>query len=350
MPRPVSLAATRASVAPEREMLFDADVTGLKFSTVGILGVALGDGTVEIVPPNDRAVTAAAHDGAILSLVLDADGSGFLTSGDDGRVVRTTADGACATVFEHAGRQIDVLAVSRQAAAIAVGVGKDVHLLDLDGVRLGIAANHASTVTAVAFNPRGKRLAVAHYGGVTLWWKTMIGRNPMRLDWRGSHIGVCWSPDGTHVVTMMQECELHGWRIETGKDMSMRGYAAKVRSIDWFTKPMILATAGADRVVAWPFVGTGPMGKPPLELGQGIGQLVTQVAAHPSRPLVAAGFDDGRVAVCEVTAAPAGGSMRLRPGDGKRVSALAWSPDGNKLAIGTDGGSVALFDCGGRGS
>src|SRR6516164_5914437 len=33
---------------------------------------------------------------------------------------------------------------------------------------VGETADHPSTVTGLAFNPKGKRLAVSHYGGVTL--------------------------------------------------------------------------------------------------------------------------------------------------------------------------------------
>jgi WD40 repeat protein len=254
------------------------------------------------------------------------DGRSFLSGGDDGRLVRTSAQATCSTLADYPGRQIDVLALSHAIAAVAIGVGKEVHLLDPNGTRRGDNASHPSTVTGIAFNHKGKRLAVAHYGGVTLWWTTLIGQNPTHFEWRGSHIGVSWSPDGAYVVTAMQECELHAWRVATGKDMSMRGYATKVRSIGWLAKPMILASAGADRVVAWPFSGSGPQGKPPLEFGHGIGQLVTQVAVHPMGPLVAAGFNEGRVAICDMTPGREGHVMRLRPGDGSKVSALAWSP------------------------
>ena len=126
--------------------------------------------------------------------------------------------------------------------------------------------------------------------------------------------------------------------------MAMRGYAAKVRSMDWLAKPPILATSGSECVIAWSFAGSGPQGKPPLEVGQEIGRLVTQVAVHPSRPLVAIGFDDGQVAICELATDHEGRAVRLRSGGGGRVSALAWSGNGNRLAVGTETGRLAMFD------
>src|SRR4051794_37104717 len=124
------------------------------------------------------------------------------------------------------------------------------------------------------------------------------------------------------------------------EDLAMRGYAAKVRSMGWLAKPPTLVTAGAGWVVAWVFCGFGPQGKSPPEVGQGIGRLITQVAVHPDRPLVAAGFDDGRVAICELTADREKRALRLRPGDGGRVSALAWSRNGKRLAVGTEAGKL----------
>ena len=310
----------------------------------GLLAVSLGDGTVQFVDPDGNIQSVQAHEGAALCLALDIDGQGFVTGGDDGRLVRSSPDGTTAELLSAPGRQLDVLAVSRPGKARAVAIGKEVRLLDASGAVRAKASGHPSTVSGLAFNPKGKRLAVAHYGGVTLWWTATLGQTPSRLEWRGSHIGVSWSPDGSHLMSAMQECELHGWRVANGNDMAMRGYAAKVRSMDWLTKPPILATSGSECVIAWSFAGSGPQGKPPLEVGQGIGQLVTQVAVHPSRPLVATGFDDGRVAICELAADRESRAIRLRPAGGGRVSAMAWSRDGLRLAAGTNAGALSVFD------
>lgn len=326
------------------ETEFDAGITEVVFSEDGILAAALGDGSIQLIDRKQDVRTVQVHNGAALCLALDIDGQGFVTGGDDGRLVRTSADKSIIELLSAPGRQIDVLAVSRPANARAVAIGKEVWLLDSTGAVSARAPNHPSTVSGIAFNPKGKRLAVAHYGGVTLWWTATLGRTPQRLEWRGSHIGVTWSPNGTYVMTTMQECELHGWRLADGEHMAMSGYTTKVRSMDWLTKPLWLATAGTDCVVAWPFAGSGPQGKPPVELCQGIGQLVTRVAVHPLQSLVAAGFDNGCVVVCSPPGAADGNIFRIRSADGARVTALAWSRDGTQLATGTDVGILSLFD------
>lgn len=340
----MSLAEPRVQVPPGIETEFDAAILNAVFSDSGLLAASLGDGTVQLVSPDHKVRAVRAHEGAALCLALDIDGQGFVTGGDDGRLVRTSPDGVAAELLSAPGRQLDVVAVSRPAKTRAVAIGREVRLLDARGAVRARASEHPSTVAGLAFNPKGKRLAVAHYGGVTLWWTATLGQTPNRLQWRGSHLGVSWSPDGTHVMTAMQECELHGWRISDSEDMAMRGYAAKVRSMDWLAKPPIFVSSGSECVIAWSFAGSGPQGKPPLEVGTGIGELVTQVAVHPSRPLVATGFDDGQVAVCELASDRESRAILLRPSGGRPISALAWSRDGTRLAAGTAVGTLSVFN------
>jgi WD40 repeat protein len=340
----MSLTRPRVRRPRDIETAFDATITGAVFSEMGLLAVTLGDGTVRLVEADGAVRTVQAHDGGALCLALDIDSRGFVTGGDDGRLIRTSAGGETVTLMSAPGHQIDVLAISRPANARAVAIGKEVRLLDAAGGVRARAADHPNTIAGLAFNPKGKRLAVAHYGGVTLWWTATLGQSPHRLDWRGSHIGVSWSPDGSHVITAMQECELHGWRVADGESMAMRGYVAKVRSMDWLAKPPILATSGADCVTAWSFAGSGPQGKPPIELCQTEEGLVTRVAIHPSQSLVAAGFDDGRVAVCEMVRKTGERVFPVRPEGGGKVTALAWSRDGSQLGIGTEQGALSVFD------
>ena len=330
------------------EAAFNSGVTGAVFSDAGLLAATLGDGSVQLIGRDDYVMSVHVHDGAALCLAVDIDGHGFVSGGDDGRLVRTAADGVVTELMNAPNRQVDVLAVSRSGGFRAAAVGREVRLLNSQGTLQARAADHPSTIAGLAFNAKGKRLAVAHYGGVTLWWTATLGETAKRLGWRGSHIGVSWSPDGSHVMTATQECELHGWQVADGADLTMRGYATKVRSMDWQAKPPVLVTAGADCVVAWSFAGTGPQGKPPLEVGQKIGRLVTRVAVHPTGKLVAAGFDDGQVALCELNPDGKSRTIRLRSLGSGRVSALTWSLDGVRLAAGTDRGVLYVYDLGKR--
>src|SRR5262249_6347048 len=123
-----------------------------------------------------------------------------------------------------------------------------------------------SSVGGLKFSPRGFRLAVAHYQGVTLWFPN-ASATPERLEWKGCHLDVTFSPDARFLVTAMQQPTLHAWRLGDRKDMRMSGYSAKVRSTAWTAGGDWLATSGSDYLILWPFHGKdGPMGKTPTML------------------------------------------------------------------------------------
>jgi hypothetical protein len=71
---------------------------------------------------------------------------------------------------------------------------------------------------------------------------------------------------------------------------------------------------------------------------------VTRLAAHPHRPVLAAGYANGTVVLCQPGRSDL---LRLRAaGSGPNlggISALAFSPSGGGLAIGTDGGEIAVL-------
>jgi len=213
-------------------------------------------------------------------------------------------------------------------------------------VRTGKGAEHAldvpSTVGALAFLPKGFRLAIAHYGGATLWFPSAQAE-PERLEWKGSHLAATVSPDGRFLVTGMQEPALHGWRLVDHKDMRMQGYTARVRSLDWSADGKWLATSGSTQVILWPFQSKdGPMGKTPQLLAP-TEHHVEMVACHPKQAVVAAGYADGLILLVRIDD---GAEVLARKPADAPVTALAWSPDGRLLAFGTEDGSAGVIDLG----
>jgi hypothetical protein len=189
----------------------------------------------------------AVHGGAILGSA--SDGKRILTGGDDGKVAATGADARSETVTTDAKRRwIDHVALG--ADGMAWSSGKQAYVRTPKGERV---LELPSSPGGLAFAPKGFRLAVSHYNGATLWFPNAPDAKPEKLEWKGSHLDIAFSPDGRFLVTAMQEPTLHGWRLVDGKHMRMSGYATKVRSMTWGPGAKWLATSGSTQLVVWPF-------------------------------------------------------------------------------------------------
>ena len=311
---------------------FDAFVAAALFPREGA-AFALGDGAVRW---EDGAVVEA-HDGPVLCAAVHPSGEGVLTGGDDGRLVWSRPSGAT-ELLDLRGKWIDAVAVAPEGGLIAVAAGREVRVLDPAEPGWSRSFTHERAVADVAFDPKGKRLAAATYGGVALRYARVAEQKPQMLKWPGAHLSVAWSPDGKYVLTALQENQLHGWRLSDAKDMRMAGYPAKVRSLAWLGKGALMASSGAPGAVVWPFAGAnGPMGKDAVEIGFKEESLVTRVAGAGFR--LVAGRDDG-----EVWSADLQSSARetLREARGAAVSALAVSPDGTRFAWGDEAGAAGV--------
>lgn len=324
---------------------FDAFVLAASFDREGgQAAFGLGDGTVRLLSrANPQAwITAEAHDGALLSLAQNTAQTGFVTGGDDGCLMRVAADGGTSRVQKFGSRWVERVTsfADGKSRLLAASVGKILHVMDGAGTTLK-SLEHPSTVTGIAFDPKGKRIAASHYNGASLWFVGSKTDNPRRLEWKGSHTGVVFSPDGDCVVTSMQENSLHGWRLSDGQHMRMSGYPTKTEALSFTRTGKWLASSGAESVVLWPFHGGGPMGKAPTELASGDNVICTTLMTHPQQDAVAAGFSDGLVVMADIN------SARILPvaGTGRGpVSAIAWSADGTHLAFGTETGFAAVVD------
>jgi WD40 repeat protein len=311
-----------------------------------VVGVHFLDGTPVFVlgdeallfAPEDGEKRVGVHGGAILASV--SDGKRILTGGDDGRVVETNAVGETKDIAaDPKKRWIDQLALAGDGS-FAYSAGKTVTVQPKKSDKKGETRSMEapSTVAGLAFAPKGFRLAVAHYNGVSLWFPNSQAAAE-KLEWKGSHLAVGFSPDGRFIVTAMQEPTLHGWRVADGKHMRMSGYSARVRSFGWSGDGAYLATSGSEQLILWPFDGKdGPMGKQPMMLAP-MQARVAMVACHPKQPVVATGYADGMVLL--VRAQDGAEVVARRPG-GSPVTALAWDRASERLGFGTEDGEAGV--------
>jgi WD40 repeat protein len=328
--------ASIASVTDRvRPVVIGAPVTSVHF--LGERAAFVGaEENVFQVSGEGEILSVAAHSGGILCTV--SDGARLVMGGDDGKLVALDTNGEVTLLATDPKRRwIDNVALHSDGA-VAWSAGKTAFIRSGKGEEKSFDV--PSTVGGLAFAPKGLRLAIAHYNGVTLWFPNMAA-NPEFLEWAGSHLAVTFSPDNKFLVTAMHEPALHGWRLADQRHMRMTGYPGRVRSMSWSAGGKALATSGAEAVIMWPFASKdGPMGKEPAMLAP-LQARVTAVACHPKQDVLAAGYSDGTILMVRLTD---GAEILVRRNGTAPVSGLAWNAKGTVLAFALEDGEAGLLD------
>src|SRR6202140_896790 len=327
--------ASIASVTDRvRPVAIGAPVTSVHF--LGERAAFVGaEENVFLASSEGEILPVAVHSGGIQCTV--SDGARLVMGGDDGKVVALDANGEVTLLATDPKRRwIDAVALHADGA-FAWSAGKFAFVKS--GKNEEKSLEVPSTVGGLAFAPKGLRLAVAHYNGVTLWFPNMAAK-PDFLAWAGSHLSVTFSPDNKFLVTAMHEPALHGWRLADNRHMRMTGYPGRVRSMSWSAGGKALATSGADAVILWPFASKdGPMGKEPAMLAP-LQARVPMVACHPRQDIFAAGYSDGTILMWRMTNGP---EILVRRKAAAPVAALAWNGKGTLLAFAAEDGDAGLL-------
>ncbi|MEM1073162.1 MAG: WD40 repeat domain-containing protein [Pseudomonadota bacterium] len=273
---------------------FAAPVTGSVLAGEAV-ATSFGDGMVRFFRPGLKPLDVKAHKGVVLSIA--ADGDHVLTGGDDGRFLRISPTGEIAELATFGTRWVDCVAASHGHRACSSGRTVQIWA---SGETQPAFLEHPSTVGGLAFDQKGKRLAVTHYGGATIWTRDKRWKSK-KLVWKGFHGLTTFSHDGKFLVTAMQENTLHAWRLRGKGGFTMPGYKTKIKSLVWVGQVPHLVTSGEDEAIAWPFDGKdGPTGRKPVCVAYNDDQLVSSLCALPGEEAVFVGFRDGSVQLAEL--------------------------------------------------
>ena len=265
--------------------------------------------------------------------------SGILaSSGQDGKVkLWNVTTGQLHMTLEGGAAWVERVTWSTDGSFLASAAGKKVRLWNTAGQLVRDYGNHPSTVADVQWKPGTLELASAAYGQIALFHPDHA--EPVRsLKWKGSQLVLAWSPDGKHMATGDQDSTVHFWVTKTGEDLMMSGYPMKVRELSWDYTSRFLATGGGAVPCVWDVSGKGPAGTKAHQF-EAHQDKVTALAFQHAGPILASAGADGLVALWQ-------------PGKQKRalaqatyrvaITQIAWSPNDQRLALGTESGIVAV--------
>lgn len=302
--------------------------------------VALDDGGRRTISPRVKPVRpltkAIVSDDAPLLAAFGT--SGFTVTNRD-KLLQVSASGVAHVVANHVS-SIDLLAPLSNGGVVVASGGTITFYGSNSNVDWRL--QHAGGPTAIAVSRDRQRFAMGIDGVVLVQaFGLQSDCEPASSYELGPVSNLSWSPDGAWLAASVAKATIALVRLKDSKVFRIPNYPAEVTSLSWQNDSRMLLTSGGYRIVTWDVCSLDDRSERPMSAATGHSRLVLvgAVDAHPSRPLVAAGYDDGRIVVAKIGEAE---ELVVKPSGHGAVQALRWSRDGQHLAVGTRDGEAAI--------
>ena len=213
-----------------------------------------------------------------------------------------------------------------------------------------IYRNHTKPVSAVSWSPDGSRIVSGSWDTTVQVWNVQTGRK--LLTYRGFSrevSSVAWSPDGKYIASSSWDTTVQVRQAESGSRIfTYAGHSSPVHTVAWSPTTSsddlriasgsgAAANADVDTTVQiWhAFTGNNPL------LYRDHFYFVNAVAWSPDGKKMASASADTNVQVWNATT---GSNILTYRGHTSKVNAVAWSPNGKRIASASDDRTVQIWD------
>lgn len=327
----------------------DDYVIDLAWSPSGkTLAAASAAGPVTLFNATDGAIQHAlpGHDDGANCLAWQPQGTRLATGGQDGLVKfwdpvagqhihSTELNGDW---VEHLGWR-PATAQPNAKPYLAATAGRTLFAVGPDGALLHTFASAPKSISAIAWERAGGCIAEAHFGGVRLWDADDFVLQKEFPYANGIH-ALIWSTDNRWLVSGNQDPSVHLWLPAKDQEFHMSGYEGKVKELSFDYTGRWLATGGGKECCVWDCQGNGPEGREPAMLPHET--KVCAVAFQHTHGLLATAAQDGTV---QLWSPERKQPLRATVKMPAAATRLAWSPDDQHLAIGSEKGIVYVLNC-----
>jgi len=213
-----------------------------------------------------------------------------------------------------------------------------------------IYRNHTKPVSAVDWSPDGSRIVSGSWDTTVQVWHVQTGRK--LLTYRGFSrevSAVAWSPDGKYIASGSWDTTVQVRQAESGSRLfTYSGHTTPVHAVAWSPAlsdggRRIASASGADvnadvdnTVQIWnALTGDNPL------IYRDHFYFVNAVAWSPDGRKIASASADTNV---QVWSAATGSNVLTYRGHTSTVNAVAWSPNGKLIASASDDRTVQIWD------
>ena len=303
----------------------------------------------------------------IRSIAFDPTGQILASGGDDAMVQLWDLPAGDCLRSLHVDRRLWSLAFSPALAESVLATAGDDQLIKLWNLQTGECLKtfqgHTSKVWSIAFSPNGLTIASGSDDQTIKLWEVETARCIRTFQGYKNLIwSAMFSPDGVKLASASEDGNVRLWDIQTGQcDHTLEGHTGRVWTVAFSPQGQLLASGGDDQTIRiWHVSSQHKSSQRCLKTLRERSGQIRCVEFSPNGRLLATNNGDSTVKLWDVSQlypepldslagenpspSPSVSRLRTLQGHGGKVWSIAFSPDSQRLATGSEDQTIRLWD------